>query len=200
MVKQVILSPGHGKNTPGKRSPDGSLMEWEFNRILVKKIAEGLDKEGINYILLDMGATDVSLQGRCARANTFGKNCLYISVHGNAAGNGSKWMNARGWEAYTSKGQTASDEMCEVFMHKAEELLPSIGCKVRKWSQKKYGREENFYVLTHTIMPAILTENLFYDNQEDIAVMKSEKGIEILAKIHIEAIKEILDKWGLKNI
>ena len=45
-------------------------------------------------------------------------------------------------------------------------------------------------------MPAILTENLFYDNPEDIEVMKSEKGIEILAKIHIEAIKEIL-KEGL---
>ena len=194
MVKQIILSPGHGKNTPGKRSPDNSLYEWEFNRRLVRKIAEGLDSEKIPYILLDMGATDVALAGRVIRANTFGKNCLYISVHGNAAGNGSKWMKARGWAAYTSKGNTASDAMCEVFMKKAEEYLPEIGCKVRKWSQKKYGWEENFYVLENTIMPAILTENLFYDNPEDIEVMKSEKGIEILAKIHIEAIKEILKK------
>ena len=58
------------------------------------------------------------------------------------------------------------------------------------------GWEENFYVLKNTIMPAILTENLFYDNPEDIEVKKNEKGIEILAKIHIEAIKEIL-KEGL---
>ena len=194
--RRIILSPGHGANTPGKRSPDNSLYEWEFNRRLTRKIAEGLDREKIPYILLDMGATDVSLQGRVARANTFGKNCLYISVHGNAAGDGSKWMNASGWAAYTSKGNTASDAMCEIFMHKAEEYLPEIGCKVRKWSSKKYGWEENFYVIKNTIMPAILTENLFYDNLQDIEVMKSEKGIEILAKIHIEAIKEIL-KEGL---
>lgn len=194
MVKQIILSPGHGANTAGKRSPDESLKEWEFNRRLVKKISEGLSEENIPHILLDMGATDVALSGRAARANTFGKNCLYISVHGNAAGNGKQWMKARGWEAYTSKGETASDAMCEIFMHKAEEILPEIGASVRKWSQKKYGREENFYILKHTIMPAILTENLFYDNKDDIEIMKSEEGIETLARVHVEAIKEILRK------
>ena len=88
MIKKVILSPGHGIDTKGKRSPDGSLEEWRFNRALVKKIAEGLDEAKVPYILLDMGATDVTLQGRVARANTFGKNCLYISVHGNAAVSG----------------------------------------------------------------------------------------------------------------
>lgn len=196
--RKIIISPGHGKNTPGKRSPDGTLEEWRFNRELVKKIAEGLDAEHIPYVLLDMDATDVSLSGRAARANTFGKDCLYISVHGNAAGNGGKWMKARGWSIYTSKGFTSSDPIAEVFIRKAEELLPQIGCKVRKYSTKKYmgDYEENFTVLTKTIMAAVLTENLFYDNLEDIEIMKSDEGIEILAKIHIEAIKEIL-KQGL---
>lgn len=193
MVKQVILSPGHGANTAGKRSPDGSLMEWEFNRRLVKKIAEGLNEAALPYILLDMGATDVLLQGRVARANTFGKNCLYISVHGNAAGNGKEWKKARGWCIYTSKGYTKADPIAEIFIRKAEEILPEIDCKVRKYSSKKYEEdwEENFYVLKNTIMPAVLTENLFYDNLEDCEIMKSEEGIEALAKIHIEAIKEI---------
>lgn len=195
MVKQIILSPGHGANTKGKRSPDNSLYEWEFNRKLVRKIAEGLDKIGFhNYILLDMGATDVTLQGRVARANTFGKNCLYISVHGNAAGNGSEWMSARGFAAYTSKGMTKSDDMCEIFMRKAAEILPSVGASVRKWSSKKWGWEENFYVLKNTVMPAILTENLFYDNLEDCEIMKSDAGLEALAMVHVEAIKEILNK------
>ena len=168
-------------------------MEWEFNRKLVKKISEGLSEEGIPHILLDMGATDVTLAGRTAIANTFGKNCLYISVHGNAAGNGNEWKKARGWSIYTTKGYTKSDPIAEIFIRKAEEILPEIDCKVRKFSQKKYEGdwEENFYVLAHTIMPAVLTENLFYDNLEDCAVMKSEEGIEALAKIHIEAIKEI---------
>lgn len=196
MIKQIILSPGHGKNTPGKRSPDESLLEWKFNRELVNKISEGLSKEGIPHILLDMGATDVTLQGRVARANTFGKNCLYISVHGNAAGNGNKWMKARGWSIYTSKGYTKSDPIAEIFIQKAEEILPEVNAKVRKYSLKKYEGdwEENFYVLKHTVMPAVLTENLFYDNQEDCEIMKSEEGLNALAKIHVEAIKDIINK------
>ena len=192
MVKQIILSPGHGKNTAGKRSPDGSLEEWRFNRKLVAKISEGLWKEKIQNIVLDFGATDVVLAGRVARANTFGKNCLYISVHGNAAGDGKSWNKAKGWEAFTSKGETASDEMCEIFYQKAGEILEGSGTKVRKASSKKAGKEENFYVLKNTIMPAILTENLFYTNQEDLEIMKSDEGLDMLAKIHIEAIKEIL--------
>lgn len=193
MVKQIILSPGHGANTAGKRSPDESLKEWEFNRRLVRKIAEGLSEEGIPYILLDMGATDVSLAGRCARANSFGKNCLYISVHGNAAGDGREWKKARGWSIYTTKGYTKSDPLAEVFVNKAMEILPGVGATVRKYSQKKYEMdfEENFYVLQHTVMPAVLTENLFYDNLEDVEIMKSEEGIEALARVHVEAIKEI---------
>lgn len=196
MVKKIILSPGHGINTPGKRSPDESLMEWKFNRDLVRRISEKLTEAKIDHVLLEMGNTDVTLQGRVARANTFGKNCLYISVHGNAAGNGSKWMKARGWSIYTSKGYTKSDPIAEVFINKAEEILPGIGAKVRKYSNKKYEGdwEENFYVLKHTVMPAVLTENLFYDNLEDVEIMKSEEGIEALAEVHFQAIKEILEK------
>ena len=196
MIKQIILSPGHGADTKGKRSPDERLLEWDFNRKLVRKIARQLDELGIPHVCLDMGATDVALAGRTARANTFGKNCLYISVHGNAAGNGKQWMKARGWSIYTTKGFTASDPIAEVFIRKAEELLPSIGAKVRKPSSKKYEEdwEENFYVLAHTVMPAVLTENLFYDNLEDVEIMMSEEGQEVLARIHVEAIKEIFDK------
>ena len=194
IVRKILLSPGHGINTPGKRSPDGSLLEWKFNRQLVKKIAEGLDEEHIPYMLLDMGATDVTLQGRVVRANTFGRDCLYISVHGNAAGNGKDFNKAEGWEAFTSKGTTKSDAMCEIFCKKAEEILVPMGCKIRKASAKKAGKDENFFVLKNTIMPAILTENLFYTNLFDIEIMKSEEGIAALARVHVEAIKEIYNK------
>lgn len=200
--RMILLSPGHGSDTPGKRSPkfeDGiQLKEWEFNRFLVRKIAEGLSEAGIRYMLLDTGATDVSLKGRVAVANTFGLNALYISIHGNASGNGTKWMKAKGWSIYTSKGQTKSDPIAQVFIEKAEEILPTVGMKVRKYSTKpnEGDYEENFYVLKNTLMPAVLTENGFYDNLEDCKIMMSEKGLEALAKVHVEAIKEIL-KRGL---
>ena len=33
----ILIDAGHGKDTPGKRSPDSSLMEWEFNREIAKR-------------------------------------------------------------------------------------------------------------------------------------------------------------------
>ena len=53
MTKAFIISPGHGKNTPGKRSPDSSLMEWEFNRRLAKRIVELAQAQDIPVVCLD---------------------------------------------------------------------------------------------------------------------------------------------------
>ena len=195
MTKMFLISPGHGKNTPGKRSPDGKLLEWAFNRRLVDRIVKYCDELDIPVTVLDYEETDVPLKERVAKANKYWKNCCYISIHGNAAGNG-KWMTARGWSIYTSKGYTKADPIAQVFIQEAEKLLPKIGCKVRKYSQKVYegDYEENFYVLKNTIMPAVLTENLFYDNKLDNAVMQSEEGIDTLARIHVNAMKRILEE------
>ena len=38
---------------------------------------------------------------------------ILISIHANALGNGSQWMKAQGWSAYTSKGQTKADILAE---------------------------------------------------------------------------------------
>lgn len=200
MTKTFIISPGHGKNTAGKRSPlfpDGSrFYEWEFNRRLANRIVELAQAEDIPIICLDFEEEDTSLATRCARANKYGKNCCYISIHGNAAGNGKNWMNARGWCIYTSKGYTKADPIANVFIEEADKLLPTISSRVRKYKQKLYemDQEENFYVLAHTIMPAVLTENLFYDNHQDCAIMMSEEGIEVLAQIHVRAMKRILEE------
>lgn len=102
----ILLDNGHAKSTPGKRSPkfeDGSqFFEYEFNRDIVKRIASELSKAGIKYhILVPEITSDISLSTRAARANKYcnqyGKdNCLFISIHVNAAGSGSTWMNGRG--------------------------------------------------------------------------------------------------------
>lgn len=50
----IILDAGHGKSTPGKRSPlleDGTrFFEWEFNRKLSNAIKSECDKLGIRCI------------------------------------------------------------------------------------------------------------------------------------------------------
>ena len=46
----IILDAGHGKETPGKRSPDGTLLEWEFNRKLSNAIKKQCDELNIKCI------------------------------------------------------------------------------------------------------------------------------------------------------
>lgn len=29
---KILIDNGHGNNTPGKRSPDGRLLEWAYTR------------------------------------------------------------------------------------------------------------------------------------------------------------------------
>lgn len=196
MTKMFILSPGHGRDTAGKRDPEGKLLEWEFNRRLVNRIVYYAERMNIPVAVLDAEPLDVPLKTRVAKANMYGRNICYISVHGNAAGDGKNWMNARGWSIFTSKGYTKADPIAQVFVEEAEKLLPEVNCKVRKYSQKIYEQdwEENFYVLKNTMMPAVLTENLFYDNKQDNAIMQTDIGIDILARIHANAMKRIMEE------
>lgn len=54
--------------------------------------------------------------------------------------------------------------------------------------------EENFYILRHTVCPAVLTENGFYTNQEDLAMLESREGRRAITDLHVEGIIEYLTK------
>lgn len=193
----ILLDNGHAKSTAGKRSPDSSLMEYAFNREIVNRIALKLERLGIKYhIICPEINEDIALSVRAERANSYankyGKNkCLFISVHGNASGNGD-WMNARGWSIYTTKGKTKSDDYATIFYEEAYKILPFYGMCVRKdMSDGDPDYEANYTVIYKTICPAVLTENLFYDNKLDLEFMKSESGKDKIADIHVNAIKRI---------
>lgn len=197
----ILLDNGHASTTPGKRSPiwdDGyQFFEYEFNRDVVKRIAKELDKLGIKYeIITPEVDVDVKLTTRANRVNNFCKKygtakCLLISVHANAGANGT-WCNARGWSVYTTKGVTKSDAIATLFYNEAESLLPRFNMTTRKdMSDGDPDYEENFTIIYKSICPAILTENLFMDNKEDCAFLRSDWGREIVARIHVNAIKKI---------
>lgn len=187
-----ILDNGHGIDTAGKRSPlwgnCKQVFEYEFNRDIVKRIAEMLDEEGIKYHILVPETIDISLGERVRRANRItqqnGGKTFLISVHANAGG-------GRGWEAYTSVGRTKADAIATTFYKVFEENFK--GCKIRKdYSDGDPDKESQFYILKHTACPAVLTENFFMDNAEDCAYIASESGRENIARAHFEAIKQII--------
>lgn len=89
----IILDNGHGKETPGKRSPkweDGSqLFEYEFNRDITRRIQNRLTELNIESVLLVPEEEDISLSERCRRANEIFKgrpDSILISIHANAGG------------------------------------------------------------------------------------------------------------------
>lgn len=191
---KILLDPGHGENTAGKRSPiwpDGSqLREWEFNRDIARRVCTSLRTKGADVELLVKEDVDVPLTERVRRANDIVKkvgknNCLLISIHANAGG-------GTGWEAYTSIGQTLSDKYATVFYNETQNYFPGI--KVRTdHSDGDPDKESQFYILAKTICPAVLTENFFMDTLKDCQYIMSESGRQTIANFHIESILKCLD-------
>ena len=195
---KIILDAGHGINTPGKRSPDGRFREYKFNRIIVNAVAEHLRLRGYDVEILTPEETDVPLQERVDRANRMTcqpglpiqKVCI-ISIHANAAGNGSQWMKARGWCAYTCKGHTLSDELATCLYKAAWKHLS--GQRIRTdYTDGDPDFEAQFYLIRNTYAAAVLTENLFYDNPDDLAFLESVEGQKAIVALHVEGIIEFL--------
>ena len=110
---KILIDNGHGVNTAGKCSPDGTLREYAYTREIAKRVVEALNREGYDAERIVTEETDISLKERCARVNDvcrkFGtKNVLLISIHNNAAGSGGQWMTARGFSAHVSLNASSS--------------------------------------------------------------------------------------------
>jgi N-acetylmuramoyl-L-alanine amidase len=201
---KILVDNGHGYDTPGKMSPYSAtkvkpaidFYEWKWNREISCIIVERLQKEGYDAELLVTEEHDISLSERVKRVNKIcnelGKDkVILISVHANAAGNGTSWLNAKGWAGYTSKGQTKSDKMADIFYKNAERLFPDR--QIRKDLQDKDPDwEANFTVIYKTYCAAILTENFFYDNVDDVEFILSEEGREKVIELHVSSIIEYL--------
>ena len=189
---KILIDPGHGIDTPGKRSPDGLFREYLWNRQVADLILEGLVSAGIDASLVVTETNDVTLRNRVNRVNTIcnrlgASNVLLVSIHANAAGNGSAWMNAKGWSCYTSKGKTKSDQVAECLYDAFEEEFQDR--KIRKdMSDGDRDWEENFYVLQKSKCPAVLLENFFYDNREECAWMLQEETKRRIAGAAVKGI------------
>ena len=189
---KILLDNGHGIDTPGKRSPDGHFREYAYNRYLAFRIREQLLALGLDVQLLVPEREDISLQERCRRVNTIcqqlgSDQVLLISLHVNAAGNGKEWLNARGWCCFTTTGQTKADALATCLYEAAQAQLP--GHLIRKdTADGDSDLEKDFYILKHTFCPAVLTENLFMDNRDDVAFLESAEGSQAIVGLHVYGI------------
>ena len=194
---RVLIDPGHGIDTPGKRSPDGKFREYLWNRQVADLLGARLVAMGIDASPVVTETNDIPLSTRVQRVNRIcskvgASNVLLVSIHANAAGNGG-WMNAKGWSCYTSKGNTESDRIAECLYDAFEKEFPDR--KIRKdLSDGDRDWEENFYVLAKSRCPAVLLENFFYDNPAECAFLLKEETKERIASAATLGIARYLGK------
>lgn len=160
-------------------------------------MAAKLTSIGLNAEIIVPELTDIPLKERASRINARcaalgAGNAICISIHANAAGNGSKWMNARGWSCYTSKGDTAADALATCLCEAAAKYFKDLRI-LTDFSDGDPDFEESFYVLRHTTCPAVLVENFFYDNPDDLKFLESEEGRDAIVNVIIEGVTSYLD-------
>ena len=193
---KILIDNGHGVETPGKRSPDGVFREYAWAREIACMVCDILQAEGYDAQLLVPEVSDVPLTERCRRANQYSKkDTLLVSVHVNAAGNGTRWNVARGWSIYTTRGITEADKLAQHIWTAAKNIF-NAPATVRSYSNAYLGHdyEENFYILLHSYCPAVLIENFFQDNKEDVAYLNSDIGKACCAEVIVTGVKSYIEE------
>ena len=190
----VLIDNGHGKETPGKRSPDGRLREYAWTREVAQRIVGELRRRGVIAHLITPEQEDIPLRERVKRVNDtchkVGKqNVLLVSVHNNAAGDDGKWHDARGFAVYVSNnaGQGSRRLASEFY----------AGAKARGLMGNRATPPQGFWqaslaVCRDTLCAAVLTENFFQDNREDVAYLLSSEGKTAIADLHVNAISNYI--------
>lgn len=191
---KVLIDNGHGADTPGKRSPDGRLREYAYAREIADRVVDALAAEGIDPLRIVPEEEDVKLGERVRRANAHytksGRQAILVSIHCNAAGDGSAWMNASGWSVFADTTASQNSKRLATALAKA---AIGKGVKVRRYSPTQAYWLQDLYICKHTHCPAVLVENFFQDNRADVDFLLSEEGKQCVTDIMVEGIKNYLN-------
>lgn len=197
MGKTVVLDNGHGGvingiyQTAGKRSPayaKGVLYEGVFNRWVVNRVKEELDRLKVPYYHISPEDRDINLEARVNRADKIyqgNKNTWILSIHANGGG-------GIGVEGFTTKGYTGSDSIGEVILTNLENDLRGQRMRFDRTDGDK-DKEVNYYILRKPKMSAFLLECGFMDNEKDYNNLWDRDYIQSLVKSLVKSIVYIYE-------
>lgn len=188
----VVLNNGHAPDTPGKCSPDKTFKEWEWTREVAHIANDMLSENGIASVVASAEKEKDSLTYPVSVANDLctrkgADNVLFVSIHVNAAGNGT-WNKARGWEVWTTTGKTKSDVLAEHMYNAARRIFEGHTLRT-DMSDGDHDKEKDFYVIRKTRCAAVLIENFFMDNVNDLAYLKTDECKHKAAQVILEGVK-----------
>lgn len=63
-MKKIMIDAGHGPETAGKRSPDGTLREFMFNEAVAIRLRKLLSTEGYTVVFSHNHTCDIALSER----------------------------------------------------------------------------------------------------------------------------------------
>jgi N-acetylmuramoyl-L-alanine amidase len=188
-----ILDAGHGGMKDGiyTTAPkkmftfpgEYTIHEGVINRIITGIVRNHLEARKIDYALVADSIEDTPLEYRVRQADSIyakDKRAVYLSIHSNAGG-------GSGFEVFTSTGQTKSDKIANIFCETYQRFFPDFHFRADK-ADGDADKEADFYVLRKTDCPAVLVENLFFDNKRDADFLMSEKGRADIAECIFQAI------------
>lgn len=189
---KVIIDNGHGDPplTGGKLSPDGRLKEYYYCREIAQRVSRQLTLRGIDTILLVPEKTDTLLRERVRKVNGWARklgagNVVLMSIHNNAAGADGKWHSARGFSVFLSKNASEkSKRLARIFTDNAT----AMGLMGNRAVPKEKYWVQSLAMTRDTACPAVLTENLFQDNREDVDFLLSEEGKQAITRLHVDSI------------
>lgn len=209
-VKQLLgyevtlyVNDGHGKDTPGKRTPtlpNGKVTrENEFNSPTAKKFGKAALKAGFRVIYIAPNDIDVALQVRTDKANADfklqkkkyplvpeEKLALWISFHFNA-GSGVLGSNAGGVETLYFKDSVIGKKLAQCIQ---DELV-----KGTKQANRGIKPRNNLHELEETEMYAVIIEAGFMDMLTEATMMLSA---EFQQETALDALRGVCTYLGVK--
>lgn len=183
MTNQTILfiDAGHGgidpqgnyTTAPSKQHKfsqgfheSGWFYEGVSNRRIAAEFIAQASRMGYLCIPVYHPSKDTSLSTRTNLANgiaeALGANSLYISFHSNAFDS-----TARGWCVFHHPNSRAGEAIANNIAQEVVSLCAEYGVPSRNPVL-----DSGFHVLTYTAMPAVLIENLFFDNEQDAELLQ----------------------------
>lgn len=173
---KVYIDPGHGGTDVGAvgnglREKDITLdLALRLNHILVVTY-------GYQTRLSRTGDTTRSLASRTSDANAWGAN-IFVSVHINAGG-------GTGFESYRYTTTGSATQRLHSLLH--SRIISSM--RTVSAVTDRGMKTANFHVLRETVMPAVLTENLFIDRVADANLLKRDDFRQAVATGHANGIR-----------
>lgn len=143
-------------------------IAYAYSYKIVGRAVNELRQRGVDALRIVMEEENVPFSESVARANSYykasGKKAILVSVHYKATGNASP------------KSQLLAWKMAKTDLIKKADLCLAVDMNMSQFLRQVLYWTADLYICRKANFPAILVENFFQDNRQDVVFLLSKKG------------------------